>query len=212
MRALGELEEQKTQTRTLAASALSRLIYERSHVNYTDTLPFRAKSVEGITRNDLLSFRKMLGQGGLVLAITGDIQPAKALQDAKLIASKLPKGTPEMPAKKKNEKPQAATSEIISIKDKANIDVYLGAALPLTYDDPLYLPFVVLCQMLGGTDFTSHLMQTIRERDGLTYGVYTVSSGFLGLAEGNFQVWATFSPEKYTESVKALRKEIESLL
>ena len=62
--------------------------------------------------------------------------------------------------------------------------------------------------MLGGPGFTSHLVATIRERDSLTYSVRAYSTGFGALAEGSMQVWATFSPQKYNESVKALKKEI----
>ena len=207
-RALGDLEEEKTQTRSLASAALSRIMYDSSHVNYAETISARKKSIESVTRGELVAFRKTLGQGGLVLSVTGDTQPSDLLQNAKQIMSKLPKGTVSAPVKKPNTKKQTAESELVSVKDKANIDVYLGAAVPLTYEHELFLPYIVLNEMLGGRGFTSHLMMTIRERDGLTYGVYTVSSGFGGLAEGSFQVWATFSPQKYEESVKTLKKEI----
>ena len=207
-RALGDLEEEKTNTRSLASAALSRSMYDSSHVNYTETIATRKKNTESITRAQLLAFRKMLGKGGFVLAITGDVHPQKTLSTAKNILETLPKGTAAAPTKKANKKAQTSANEIIAIKDKANIDVYLGASIPLTYTNRLYLPFIILCEMLGGHGFTSHLMTTVRERDGLTYGVYTVPAGFSGEADGCFQVWATFSPAKYTESVKVLKKEI----
>jgi zinc protease len=207
-RALGDLEEEKTQTRSLASAALARLLYDASHVNYAETISLRRKSIESITRTELIAFRKTLGQGGLVLAITGDIQPTDLLQSAKLIMSKLPKGTASAPVKKPNTKKQTFSTELISVKDKANIDVYLGVAVPLTREHELFLPYMVLNEMLGSRGFTSHLMMTIRERDGLTYGVYAMPSGFGGSADGSFQIWATFSPQKFEESVKALRKEV----
>ena len=207
-RALGELDEAKSQTRTVAAGALSRLLYDPSHVNYAETFSARKKSIETLSRNDLLAFRKMLGMSGLILVITGDIQVDTTLKNSKAILAKLPKGISEVPEKKLNKKKPAVSQELVSITDKANIDVYVGVSVPMTYQSKEYLPFVVLSEMLGGRGFTSHLMSTIRERDGLTYGVYTMLSGFGGGADGSFQIWATFSPDKYTESVSALKKEI----
>jgi len=183
-------------------------LYDSAHVNYAESIAARKATIEAVTRAELMQYRKMLGQGGLVLTIVGDIQPESVLQEAMKVFKKLPAGTPTAPSKSKNKKATAASEDIISVPDKANIDTYLGVAVPCTYDDPVYLPFTILTQMLGGHGFTSHLMSTIRERDGLTYGVYAMPSGFSGLADGDFRVWATFSPEKFDQSVAALRKEI----
>ncbi len=207
-RMLAELSEEEHQTHSLAAAALSRLIYEPSHVNYIEKISERKKSVELATRADLLSFKKMLGKEGLVLAITGDISPTKALKSSRAACVKLPKGTVVLTEKKINTKPQKALSELITVKDKANVDVYLGTSISLRYTDSLYVPFTIICEMLGGGGFTSHLMQTVRERDGLTYGVYASGAGFAGEADGYFRVKASFSPNRFSESVKVLKKEI----
>ncbi len=207
-RALGDLKEEKSDTGRLASSALTRMIYDSSHVNYEPSLAARQKSIEAVTRAELLKFRKMLGQGGLVLSVVGDVQPESVLIEAKKIFVQLPTGTQISSPKAPNKKLAHEAAEKIVVSDKANIDVFLGLTLPITYDDPLFLPLVVLLQILGGRGFTSHLMSTIRERDGLTYGVYAWPAGFSDLADGSFRVWATFSPQKYDESVAALKKEL----
>jgi zinc protease len=211
-RALADLEEEKNQTGPIAAAALSRLIYDSSHPNYTESLAARKKKIESVTQKDLLTFKKMLGKNGLILAITGDISEAIVTKEAKNIFGKLPKSS-AIPVKSvTNKKIQKGLTELIHVKDKANIDVYMGISVPFTYDDPRYIPFIVMSEMLGGRGFTSHLMQTIRERDGLTYGVYAYAVGFGEKTDGYFQVWATFSPAKFSESVRALKKEIEIFL
>jgi zinc protease len=208
-RTLADIEEEKNETRSIASGALSRLLYDAEHVNYADSLPTRKKKVENVTRADLISFRKMLSQQGMVVALTGDVQPTVVLAEAKKIFTKLHEGSIAVPQKKKNAKKQTEAVQHIHIADKANIDVYMGISLPITYEDQRFIPLMVMCDMLGGRGFTSHLMSTVRERDGLTYGVYTMPSGFADLAEGDFRVWATFSPQKYNESVKVLRREME---
>lgn len=204
----GDLVEEKTNTRTQASQGLARLLYDKDHVNYEESTLERIRDLEAVKRADLLAFRKMIGQGGLVLAIVGDIHAAKALTTARTTFSRLRHGTLVAPAIEMNKRIQEAQTELIPIKNKANIDTFLGASLPLTYHDSLYLPFIVLSEMLGGRGFTSHLMSTIRERDGLTYGVYSTPNGFTGGADGMFRVWATFSPARFHESVEKLRKEI----
>jgi zinc protease len=207
-RALGDLIEEKSETRTVAATALSRMIYDPSHVNYAETIAERKRGIDGITRADLLAFRKTLGQGGLIFAITGDISPESTLKSAIKVLSKLPKGTESAAEKIFNKKKPTSQMQTVDIPNKANIDTYAGLTMPFNNDNPLYRPFIILTEMLGGRGFTSHLMQTIRERDGLTYAVYSMPSGFSDEADGIFRIWATFSPNKFDESVTALKKEI----
>ncbi|MDB5189267.1 MAG: Zinc protease [Parcubacteria group bacterium] len=204
----GELLEEKSDTRVQAAITLSRSIYDENHVNYEETTDERIRDLGKAERTDLVSFKKVLGQGGLVLAIVGDIEPERALSTAVKYFKKLPAGTKEAPEKELNAKKQESKTQLVTITDKSNIDVFIGASVPLTYNDPLYLPFIVATELLGGRGFTSHLMTTLRERDGLTYGVYSRPTGFTGGSDGAFAVWATFSPAKYAHSVAMLRKEI----
>src|SRR5262249_38699858 len=42
-----------------------------------------------------------------------------------------------------------------------------------TIKDPDYIPFVVANYILGGGDFSSRLMQEVREKQGLVYGIST---------------------------------------
>lgn len=212
-RMLGEIEEAKTDTNYLASIALGRALYDPAHINYPYTIEQKTSYLKKITRADLVSFRKQLGRGGLVLSITGDVTVPAAERAVRSAIAKLPKGTTAAPAKKMNTKKPATTETLIPIKDKANIDTYLGAAVPITYDHPLYTAFNVFCGMLGGRGLSSgHLMRTIRERDGLTYGIYVRSAGFSGLLDGYFRIWATFSPATFKIAVEKTKKEIKTFL
>ncbi|MDO8231728.1 MAG: pitrilysin family protein [bacterium] len=205
---LGNLAESKSNTRTRAEYALSALLYDPEHVNYTPPIETREKNVASIRRAHLQDFRKKLGKGGLVLAIVGDITTTTARSAAQKAFGKLAVGTTSAPVKQANKKIQKENEKLIPIADKANIDILLGTALPLTIQHPLYQPMKVLVEMLGG-GVTSHLMQTIRERDGLTYGVYSSLRGLDAGADGYLKIWATFSPDTYKNSVEKLRQEID---
>lgn len=206
--AQGELAEEKSDTRAQAERAFAALLYDPAHVNYARSIEDEVKSVTAVKRADLLSFKKRLGRGGLVVAIAGDVDPVTTHTAVTKAFAKLGPGTLAPSTKLKNTKTPTSDAKAISINDKANIDVLLGAALPLSLHDDLYHPMKVVTEMLGG-GFTSHLMQTIRERDGLTYGVYATLAGVDVDVHGYLKIWATFSPAKYGDSVAKLRHEVK---
>ncbi|MBA3789095.1 insulinase family protein [Patescibacteria group bacterium] len=210
-RLLGRLKEQRTDTRTQASNELSRLLYDETHLNYAEKDAFQEKSLKSVTRAQLVDFRSSLGREGLVLAIVGDIDTATALRAVERTFGRLAKGTQTSVLKKKNTKAPMMQEKRISIAEKTNIDIFLGCVVPLTYESPEYLPLSVLTHMLGGS-FAAHLMQTVRERDGLTYGIQSYLSDFGKDLEGSFRIWATFSPDLYERGVQTIRKEVKNFL
>ena len=204
---LGSLKEAKTDTSTQAAGELARLVYDKNHVNYVENDTFVEKCIRSVTRKQLLDFRSMLGTGGLVIAVTGDVKVPTAIKAVESAFKKLGKGTLEIPKKARNKKLPSAEEKQLFIAHKTNVDVFLGAVVPLTYDDKLYPTFMVLLSMLGD-GFTSHLTRTVRERDGLTYAIFTWPTGFEKDTEGAFRIWATFSPDLYERGVSTIKKEV----
>lgn len=208
-REIGQCEESLTDTKTQASDALSRLLYAPSHIHYAEPTKTRMQNLEGITRADVVAFQRTLGRKGLVLAITGDIETSKALRSAQKAFGTLVLGTTTEPEPRPNLKENTPKETLVSIKDKANIDTFFGRTLPFTYESPEFLPFTILSSMLGGRGLASgHLMRTIRERDGYTYGIRSQQTGFTKGTQGMFRIWATFSPANFTEAVAATRKEI----
>jgi zinc protease len=144
-----------------------------------------------------------------VIAIVGDVTPSVVQRILTTVLKKLPVGTAVIPPKTLNQKKPTSQEILKPIKDKANIDTYLAVSTPFTIDHPLYLAFSIFNGMLGGRGLSNgHLMQTIRERDGLTYGIYSKPYGFGDGVDGAFRIWATFSPATFKVAVEKTRKEI----
>lgn len=83
-------------------------------------------------------------------------------------------------------------------------------ALPsIAQDDPDFMTLMVLNHILGGGGFSSRLMEEVREKRGLTYGIHTslmpLKHG--ALITGN----AATSTEKMPETIKILHEEIEKM-
>ncbi|KND50912.1 MAG: zinc protease [Parcubacteria bacterium C7867-007] len=212
-RALGEWEESRTDTKLQASIALQRELYNPTHFNYAYSIDERITQTKSVTRTELLTFRKTLGRKGLILAIAGDVALKNTERVVRMALAKLPEGTATVPVKKLNTKSPSNKETLIPIKDKANIDVFIGAATPFTIDHPLYLAFALLMEMLGARGLSAgHLMRTIRERDGLTYGIYAQLFGFSDGTDGAMRIWATFSPATYKKAVAATRAEIAVFL
>ncbi len=208
-RALGDLTDESMDTRIQAANALSRMIYDKGHVNYATPTKELMKQVTEANRTDLLKYRSLLGKGGLVLSIAGDVSVPETMKSVEQAFKTLGDGTQSAAVKNKNLRIAKGTEQKIAIADKANIDVYFGGVVPLTYNSELYLPFITLSNMLGGRGFVNHLMQTLRERDSLTYVAYALPGGFQEGTEGSLRIWTAFSPVDFKKSIDALRREID---
>ena len=212
-RALGDLQEASTDTRIQASIALSRVLFTPEHPNYAESIEETKKALKKISRNDLISHHSRLGKDGLFVAVVGDIDPKTSIKKAMRIFSKLPAGSI---------KPNRRNIEIHSVKriekrvtiaDKANIDSYFGSTFTFPATDSRYYPLSVAVSMLGGRGLsTGHLMRTIRERDGLTYGIYGALAGFDDFNTGYFRIWATFAPAVFTKAVLRVREEIAIFL
>ncbi|PIR83256.1 hypothetical protein COU19_01540 [Candidatus Kaiserbacteria bacterium CG10_big_fil_rev_8_21_14_0_10_56_12] len=206
--ALGALADERSDTRAQAERAFAALLYDASHVNYRPSVPEEEHEVRAASRGKIRGFASTLGRTGLMIAVVGDVVAAPVHAAVTKAFARLDNRILAVPPKKMNRKQAQQQERHIELNDKANVDVLLGAALPVTITHVQYHALRVVAEMLGG-GFTAHLMQTLRQRDGLTYGVYARLAGFDDGADGYLKVWASFSPARFAESVALLRKEVD---
>jgi len=76
----------------------------------------------------------------------------------------------------------------------------------ITRADPDFLTLLVGNHVFGGGGFTSRLMQEIREKRGLTYGVYSYFSP--GLHAGAFTIGMQTRPDQAQQAVDIIHQEI----
>jgi len=204
----GALMESKNDTYVQAGIGFSRLLYENTHANYALTTDEAIKACKKVARDDITSFASF-GQQGMILSLVGDLEVKKIKKDVLHALKTISPIGHTVSKKAPHTKKHLLTDSFITIPDKKTIDTFFGAVLSIRTSDPAYLPLTILISMLGGGGLSSgHLMRTIRERDGLTYGIKATPTGFSVDTEGIFQIWATFSPETFRKAVLATRKEI----
>ena len=129
-------------------------------------------SLPKITAEDLRSFaKKEFTKDRLIVSVAGDISPEQVKSMLDEIFSDLPE---------KPEKPSETND--IALKNGNEI-AYFGLDVPqsavriiyegIQRDDPDYYAFQVMNQIFGAGGFGSRLMEEVREKKGLTYGIYS---------------------------------------
>ena len=130
-----------------------------------------AESIAAITRDDVVQFhRKHFTAGGAVIAMVGAIDRAAAEDIANRISEALPDGTAPAPLPKPQAPAAAETVTIPHPSEQAHILIgQQGVARGEAHHFPLYLGNFTL----GGSGFSSRLVEEIRTKQGLAYSVYS---------------------------------------
>ncbi len=160
-------------------------------------------SMASITRQDLLDYTtSQFVRSGLKLAIAGDITKEEA---ARLVD----KAFGGLPLEGDNEKPgfflpKYAGKTILLPLNTPQTQVNIGAP-GIARDDKDWHAAVIMNYILGGGSFDARLMREIREKRGLTYGIYSSLQSMrqTALLTAGFAA----SNEKVKEAVDILKDE-----
>ncbi len=141
-------------------------------------------SVSKLTANDLQNFYKQYYVAkNAMIAIVGNIDEARAKAIAEQVIGKLPAGdaAPPLPIAKPLQ--EAANK---SIKFPSQQTTVILGQVGINQKDPDYFPLLVGNHILGGSGLVSQLVEEVRAKHGLVYGIM---SGFAPLeAHGPFAV------------------------
>jgi zinc protease len=141
------------------------------------------QSISGISVAQLQAFhKKAYAAGNVVIALVGDLSRAEAEAIAAKVSASLPKG-PALPRIAQPEEPKAGPSHIEFPSNQTHL---MLAQLGVDRREPDYAALMLGNQILGGGGFGTRLMEEVREKRGLTYGIY---SGFSAMqARGPFMI------------------------
>jgi zinc protease len=193
---------QQQQEQSPAALA-GRLFYKTLYGDHPYAHPPTGtrESLAKIRREDLVAFHdRYYVARNLTLALVGNATRADAEAIAERLSSALPEGTPAppLPEVKKLEKARHLYREFPS----AQTHILVGQP-GIRYGSPDYYPLMVANEVLGGSGFTSRLMEELRTRRGMTYGAY--SSLQQMRAEGPFQISLSTRADQTAEALRVIR-------
>lgn len=197
-------------TRLQASILLARELYPKGHPNYDDTTE-ESKAALGHITSDYLASKhgNIIDKRSLVLSIAGDITVPKAASLIEKAFKELPEADISFTSYKKAMSGKAKQA-VATITNKASIDYMMGALAGITKTHKDYAALLLGIQVLGNrSGFSGRLMKTVREEEGLTYGVYSLLSGFENGADGFLYIWATFAPQLFQKGRDSIMRQIK---
>lgn len=167
---LAGFEFQKQNPGKLASLALFEQLYG-GHP-YAQPSEGTPESIPGISADQLRAFhQKGYAAGNAVIALVGDL----SREEAEAIAAQVSDALPQGPSLQAPPAPTTPTAGTHAIEFPSNQTHLMLAQLGIPRGHPDYAALYLGNQILGGGGFGTRLMEEVREKRGLTYGIY---SGF----------------------------------
>ena len=201
------IKERATRPGFIVEQAFQKALYG-SHP-YANSGSGDPDSVAGISRDDLFAFhQRYFVSNEAIVTIVGDVSK----EDAKRIAADL---TADLPRTKD---PLPALPEVPSLtKDKEEVIAHSASQahirigmLGVRRGDPDYFPLWIGVQILGGGGMTSLLNDELREKRGLTYGVYGYLSPYS--RRGPFEIELQTRMDQAWKALDVTRTTLEKYL
>jgi len=203
----GQMRPVLENTNYRAKDAFSRVVYGEGNPNRLIELPKWIAAAQSLRLEEIKAFhKKYYGPAHLTLVFVGDV-------DAKVIRSEVAKafgswsGGVDVEREAKAGESAARREEKVSLKDKTSVSVVLGQATGLRYQDADTLALRVGTAILG-SGFTGRLMHTVRDKEGLTYGI-GASVADDTFVSGSWLISATFAPALLDKGIASTRRELD---
>ncbi|MBD2678668.1 MULTISPECIES: pitrilysin family protein [Nostoc] len=204
---LTDLQIELDEPSEVAKRIFVQSIYPQKHPLHT--FPTE-KSLQRIKRQDVIDFKvKHYRPDTTVLVLVGDfeVESVRSLIESKFadweVSTKPP--TLKYPTVSLPEK-------IVSVNrvlaGKAQAVTYMGHTSINRYD-PRFYEVLVLNQILGGDTLSSRLGTEVRDRQGLSYGIY--SYFLVGKNAGTFLIEMQTSPEDSTKAIASTRQILQQI-
>lgn len=185
---------------TIARTAFSRLVF--GDHPYGSPEEGTLESVASLTRDDLLAaHRAVFARDRVYVSAVGDITADELSALLDRLLGDLPRtGTP-LPGRASEDFPGGV--EVIGF-DTPQSSVIFGQP-GIDREHPDFFAAYILNHIIGGGGFESRLMTEVREKRGLTYGVYTYLSD-----KDNGEVWVgavSSANGRVAEAIDVIREE-----
>jgi len=207
---IGSLRESLQNTGARAQEAFARAIFPPGHPNRPHSVEEMLSAAESATLEEIKAFHaKYVGPRHLTLVLAGDVNDPAVRRLVKQDFAGWRGGEDYLRAGPPGAAGAASASRDIEVplKDKPSTTLLLGQATGLRYRDPDALPLRVGTAILG-QGFTGRLMGTVRDREGLTYGIGAAVTAD-SVADGAWSISASFAPALLDRGVASTRRVLE---
>ncbi len=195
-------------TGAMAGQAMGRTIFPQGHPNRPHTVEELLEAAPDVSVDELKRFHdRYYGPQHMTLVFVGDV-------DAGQIQAYLAKafagwkgGVPVMNSEATAPKAGAPQERVVPMPGKTSVTMLVGQATGIDYHHPDAIALRVGTAILG-SGFTGRLMSTVRDREGLTYGIGAGVSGDT-YSDGSWAISATFAPDLLDKGIASTRRELQ---
>jgi zinc protease len=200
---IAAIQEQQSSTSFRAREKLTESIFDPSNPFYMTPGEQLVQSVKSITVEDVRRFyTEHYGARSLILSITGAVNADEVRRQFEEGFGSF-SGPGSVDINVTDPQPQTATRrEVVLLKDKANVDILLGSAAPLRRDSKDYYAALLANSALGESTLSSRLGLQVRDREGLTYGIFSRFRA-PSLAAGPWYVGVSVNPNNVEKAINS---------
>ncbi len=196
-------------TASVASRRANELLFPEGHPYHWNP-GGREETLRAITRDDLAEFhRRHYGPQTTTLALVGDVIPSTAVELAERTLGDWRQAGDPPPFRVPAAAPPSAIQRLVVPKPgKSQADV-VYAVPGLSRTAPDYDAAMMMNYVLGGASLSSRLMDNLRDRHGLVYGVY--STLLSGIGAGPLQIRAGTNPANVDRTIDAILEQVTRL-
>ncbi|MEH2384378.1 MAG: pitrilysin family protein [Nostoc sp.] len=204
---LTDLQQELDEPSEVARRIFVQSIYPKKHPLHT--FPTE-ESLQQIQRQDVIDFKaKHYRPDTTVLALVGDFDLDKVRS---LLKNEFGNWEVSGEAPTLKYPPVSMAEKIVSLNPvlpgKAQAVTYMGCTSINRYDHRFHAA-LVLNQILGGDTLSSRLGAEVRDRQGLSYGIYSYFQA--GKNAGTFLIEMQTSPEDSTKAIASTRQMLQQI-
>jgi zinc protease len=197
---------------TVGSVKLLQALYRASDPYYSKSITSAIREVKGLKRETLAEFHKNFWVAeNTTIVVVGDIDAASVEQ---LFASHFgswTRGKVQSVDVRPVTLPAKAKRIDVPLADKASVEISIGVPASLKRTDPDYLAAKIANNALGVDTISSRLGAVVREKHGLTYGVYSsFDDARFGYAP--WTVKLSVNPDNVEKALKLVQEVLDGYL
>lgn len=205
---VGQMRRSQEDPEFRSDSAFNNAIFPLGHPNRQPATQAFIADVQKATLDEVKAFyREHYGPAAMKLVIVGDVDATAATAEIGKAFAGWTGGTPAPKAPKAGQV-DAAKDQNVFMAEKASVAVMWGQATQLRYGDSDALALRLGTSALG-SGFTGRLMANVRDKEGLTYGIYSTMASDT-YADGEWRIGAQFAPELLEKGLASTKKQLSS--
>jgi zinc protease len=190
-----------------AETAFERAIFPEGHPNRPPADDKYLADIDAATLDEVKAFHAAnYGPAAARIVMVGDIDEA-AIEAAVGRAFAGWTGGKPIPSTAKAPLPAAAVTQKVNMPGKTSVTFIIGQPSELRYSDPNYQPLNMATAVLGSGFFSARLLDHVRNREGLTYGIGARLAGDT-FADGSWYIEGTFAPELLRKGAESTLREL----